>query len=945
MPKTNHNSLIESHTPPLPLFKVKGETQVTLELKPYIQPFERVLARAELAGLLRSALRTLGTELTEMKDPLGEEAKPYLTIFSNSVPVQTLQRRLAYWQRIGDDVLEPTLQVRYEATSNGEVMLCDYGITDLPKSRRLRYGPHDIHEYRGKFFPQLVKALINFAGLPECSTVLDPMCGSGTTICEARTMGMKAVGVDLNPLSVEISRLKTDLLSVSPCLLQSELQHLVDEVNGAAAVQPETLWKQSDLDYLLRWFDPLALREIARILSVISPSDRGVKHPTLKKMAELCLSNILRPISWQSDADLRVRKKVTDYIEGTALRAFVEEITRQMEKLLPYLSLLQRAGQLPPHEVYAGDARKLNSILPSHIGACDVLITSPPYATALPYIDTDRLSLIVLGLLPRQEHREREQKMIGNREITESQRQELWEAYQTRKGELPEDVCDLIDALAQSNHGDDVGFRRRNLPALLAKYFLDMTEALHSAHQMMRPGSYAFYVVGNNSTTVNGVRIKIPTNEFLWQIGKRVGWSGERKVDMELLPSRDIFRNNRGSSETILVFRANKSMGGLQRKAIYSQGAGTEPLLDGAEWNFHDEETQPHLHALHPYPARFIPQLPRKAIEAWSKPGDVILDPFCGCGTALLESILMGRKAIGVDNNAVAHLISTAKTASYTRADLRRLQQFVSEVPFRIATEPPSDVWMPDKEKLTFWFDEGAMVDLGRLKGLIDQLPKRPRLLALAVFSSIVVSVSYQDSDTRYTRISRHYQPGDVEKRFLAKLTDAISRAEEILDLPRAESTLYLDDTRNLIQIQSESIALIVTSPPYLNAYDYHKYHRQRLHWIGGDIELARDCEIGKHDVFTRPKARPDAYFDDMSQCFAEWHRVLRPGGRAFIVIGDAIVSGQPVPVADRFVEMLTALGFQSENHWKRQIPESKKSFNRRNSRINEEHLLLFKRK
>ncbi len=937
MPEPTINAFIESYTPPLPLFKVQGDPQVTLELKPYIQPFERVLAKAELAGLLG------------LKTPLEAEAKPYVTLYSDTVPVKMLQRRLAYWQRIGDDVLEPTLQIRYEATSDGENGLFDAGITDFPKSRRLRYGPHGIHEYRGKFFPQLVKALINLAGLPEGATVLDPMCGSGTTTCEARAMGMKSIGVDLNPLSVEISQLKADLLSITPEQLQSALEQLIEELKQARVPDLERLWGRRDLDYLLRWFDPKALDEIAVIRTVIS----GIENPTVRKMAEIGLSNILRPVSWQSDADLRVRKKVTAYAEGTASQAFIEEIKCQREKLLPYLSLLQNVGHHPHYEVITGDARHLDSLLPTYVGACDVIITSPPYATALPYIDTDRLSLIVLGLLPRQEHRAREFQLIGNREVTEAQRQKLWETYQARKDELPNDVCQLIDEVAKSNHNSDVGFRKRNLPALLAKYFLDMTDAFYSAHQMMRPGTYAFYVVGNNSTTVNGnQRIEIPTNEFLWQIGKRVGWAGEQIIDMELLPSRDIFRNNRGSKETILVFKAQQRIENRTKKAIYSRMDRVEQQIDGAKWNFHSEETQPHLHALHPYPARFIPQIPRKAISEWSKKGEVVLDPFCGCGTTVLESILLGRTAIGIDNNEVAHLISQAKTAHYTRDDLCEIQQFLADVPLGMSEglqegvpKFSTKIWIPDFKNLNYWFDDDAILELGRLKTLIGQLTARPRILALAVFSSIIVSVSYQDSDTRYTRISRPYQPGEVEKRFTTKLTGVIGRARKIIDCPKAESTLYLDDSRNLSKIQSESVSLIVTSPPYLNAYDYHKYHRQRLHWIEGNIKLARDREIGKHDMFTRPKAIPDPYFEDMGKCFAEWSRVLRPNGRAFIIIGDAIVNGQPIPVADRFIEILTQVGFQCEKQWIRQIPESKKSFNRHNSRINEEHLLLFQRK
>ena len=933
MQKPTIDAVIESHTPPLPLFKVQGEPQVTLELKPYIQPFERVLAKAELAGLIG------------IQASLGTEAKPYVTLCSDTVPVEMLRQRLAYWQQIGEDVLEPTLQIRYEATSDGKSGLFDSGIVDLPRSRRLRYGPHGVHEYRGKFFPQLVKALINFAGLTEGAIVLDPMCGSGTAICEARVIGMKAIGVDINPIAAEMSQFKANSLSMNPEHLHSELEQLINTLERADVSDCMTLWEEHDLEYLLRWFDPKALSEIAMMLTVIYQ----IETPNVKAMAEMVLSNILRSVSWQKNSSLRTQKEVQTYTEGSALQTFIKEVKSQREKMCLYLPLIQNAQQLPQHEVIVGDTRKLDSLLPSYIGACDVLITSPPYATALPYIDTDRLSLIVLGLLSRKEHHSCESQLIGNREVSEVQRQELWKTYQVRRNELPSDVSELIDTLAKTNHDGEVGFRRRNLPALLAKYFLDMTDAFRSAHRMMRPGAHAFYIVGNNSTTVNGnQRIEIPTNEFLWQIGKRVGWIGEQRLEMELLPSRDVFRKNRGSQETILAFKAQKHLRNRSKKAIYSQTKPTFQHSDNTDWNFHSAETQPHLHALHPYPARFIPQIPRKAIKKWSKKGDVILDPFCGCGTTLLESILLERSAIGVDNNKVAHIISQAKTTPYTHDDLRELQRFISHIPFgmlSLATKSRSDVWIPDFKNLSAWFDKSAILELGRLKTLIEELAARPRVLALAVFSSIIVAVSYQDSDTRYARINRLYKLGDVEKRFTAKLRDAVRRASEIIDHPKAKSTIYLGDSRSLSEISTESVNLIITSPPYLNAYDYHKYHRQRLHWIEGNIELARDCEIGKHDVFTRPNATPDPYFEDMKKCFVEWYRVLHSNGRAFILIGDAIVNKQPVPVADRFIEILMEIGFQCEKQWIRQIPEAKKSFNRRNSRINEEHVLLFQKK
>jgi len=378
------------------------------------------------------------------------------------------------------------------------------------------------------------------------------------------------------------------------------------------------------------------------------------------------------------------------------------------------------------------------------------------------------------------------------------------------------------------------------------------------------------------------------------------------------------------------------------RDAIFSKSRDLGGIISRSdEWNFHDEDTQYHLHALHPYAARFIPQIPKKAILSWSKQGDAVLDPFCGCGTALLESVLLCRPAIGIDNNSVACLISRAKTADYTHQDLDALTAFLSDLG-SILMSSPSTTWIPEYPQLHYWFSEAAIRDLELLRYAIDQLQDRAKLLALTVFSSIIVRTSNQDRETRYVRNLRPYSPGSAHKWFADRLIAAIDRARQVVDKPKATCQVIQGDSRDLAQLTESCINLIVTSPPYLNAYDYHKYHRHRLHWIGGDVEFARDLEIGKHDVFTRPNANPDIYFDDMKRCFCEWNRVLSPGSRALVVVGDAIVGGRPIAVADRFTEIAENTGFECENQWIRDLNKSKKSFNQ-GARISKEHLLLFR--
>jgi site-specific DNA-methyltransferase (cytosine-N4-specific) len=83
-----------------------------------------------------------------------------------------------------------------------------------------------------------------------------------------------------------------------------------------------------------------------------------------------------------------------------------------------------------------------------------------------------------------------------------------------------------------------------------------MLDAMRSAHDMMALGAHGYYVVGNNSTILDGRKIEIPTDKFLSEIAAIAGWRVEETISMELLSSRDIFRENRGSAETILCLTA-----------------------------------------------------------------------------------------------------------------------------------------------------------------------------------------------------------------------------------------------------------------------------------------------------------------------------------------------------------------------------------------------------
>ena len=197
---------------------------VLCQIKDYIQPFERKLAIQELRALCRGPLSPLD----------GSEQTASIFSVMASESTDSLRDDLTYWRSVGQSNEDLTLQVRGEATSlpinhRGSSVLSSNGSAcaiNVPRRRCLRYATHGMHEYRGKFFPQLVRAMINIAGVPTDGVVVDPMCGSGTTLVEAKLAGRSVYGLDMNPLSIFVARVKCQALSVPAEALDKAYLHL-----------------------------------------------------------------------------------------------------------------------------------------------------------------------------------------------------------------------------------------------------------------------------------------------------------------------------------------------------------------------------------------------------------------------------------------------------------------------------------------------------------------------------------------------------------------------------------------------------------------------------------------------------------------------------------------------------------------------------------------------
>ncbi len=512
-------------------------------------PYEQRLAALEVE-------RLLGTEPERLNGSLHVEA-------GGQIDPHAL-KRLTYFRDVvvaGEGSLTPH-QAQLEASATR------HGNPGQLTRQHTRYSAHGLHEYRGKFNPQMVRAVANLLGLSVGDRIWDPFCGSGTVLLEARHQGFDAVGVDLNPLAVDITNAKLSAIWADPRLLETAAYRVVERVQSRGKKITEGTPENRTIEetvgqgwlerfpcpeYLLSWFPIPVLAQLVVILESIDE----VAPPSLRDVFRIVMSDILRAVSWQDPGDLRVRRRKNPAPNYPATEVFVSALRSRVDTVLAAQKHI--STRLGWQSAFLGDSGDVNSLNKSARGFLEdgvrCILSSPPYATALPYIDTHRLSIALFGMATVQEIRHLDSSLVGSRELQTRERLSLEEAIENNGLGVAEEVWQLCKTLKKAYDPSSDGFRRRNTPAVVYRYFSGMTRMMGIAEKYLTKGGWLAFIVGPNRTSLGGVKHFIDTPALLAATGTHVGLELRDMYELNAYSRYDVHSRNSIRDERLLVMQ------------------------------------------------------------------------------------------------------------------------------------------------------------------------------------------------------------------------------------------------------------------------------------------------------------------------------------------------------------------------------------------------------
>lgn len=296
--------------------------------------------------------------------------------------------------------------------------------------------------------------------------------------------------------------------------------------------------------------------------------------------------------------------------------------------------------------------------------------------------------------------------------------------------------------------------------------------------------------------------------------------------------------------------------------------------------------------SLFPWRGQFSPELVEILLDRYSQPGDVILDPFVGSGTTLFEAVRKGLRCYGVEINPSA--IEMAKTAQFANIALNERKTIIRTVEALV-------------ERCLCPFNEGLFFSQAENDGQsLDFTSSQEK-----IFRNLVQDTSkdffIQNFIINIIIRYMNYRSPCIPKDFFRAVQEH-ARIVESIPLSKEECKVLHCDARS-ITLADDSIDLIITSPPYINVFNYHQNNRPAMELIGWNL-----LDIAKSEIGSNRKNRQNRFLTviqyalDMLDALIEMRRLLKPAGRAIIVIGkESSIRG--VSLRNGMLVALLALG------------------------------------
>ena len=374
-----------------------------------------------------------------------------------------------------------------------------------------------------------------------------------------------------------------------------------------------------------------------------------------------------------------------------------------------------------------------------------------------------------------------------------------------------------------------------------------------------------------------------------------------------------------------------------QNDQIYDR---VRPTRAPARWKEPCANTECSLHQLAPYIGKIKSTIAGELVEEYSRPGDIVADPFAGAGTIPLEAVIRGRRAFGADISPYAGIISAAKLSPPRSLDtaLKRAE---------LALEEAAELPAPDLRKVPAWVREFFHPATLRETLKFAEVCRRPgNEFLMACLLGILHHqrpgfLSHPSShlvpylrDRKYprARFPEMYSYRSLRPRLLAKIERSYKRFVK----PRPTAVVGVKITAVQRLVLPKRIGALITSPPYMNALDYGRDNRLRLWFIDPSLVNGVDNDVTQ---------RRQAFIDAITSLAAKVELALKPKGYCVFIVGEAFRRSFEAHPSDTVMAIMArgAPSFRLKTILADKIPDVRRT--RRECRgVKTEHVLVFQR-